>query len=185
KQQTFVLLHEWVPEAKEMDREAALAALAGRYFTAHGPATLLDFVWWSGLTVTDARAGVESAKSSLAEQQINGQSHWLAPNALSKKQSAIGHLLPSYDEYTVGYKDRSSLIDPAHVKLLDPVRSIFSPTILINGRIVGTWKRALERKHVVVSLFSRLKPAEQHALEAAANRYGRVLGLPVSLQTEH
>jgi hypothetical protein len=136
------------------------------------------------LTVTDARAGLELAKPSLAEERINGQSYWLAPNPLPAKQSATAHLLPSYDEYTVGYKDRSALIDPTHVKLLDPVRSIFSPTISMNGKIVGMWKRTLEKKSVVVSpvLFTRIKPVEQRALNIAAERYGQFLGLPVSIK---
>jgi hypothetical protein len=186
KQQTFVLLDECVPSAKEMDKQQALVELARRYFTAHGPATLYDFVWWSGLTVTDARAGLELAKPSLAEEHINGQSYWLGQNGFSAKQSTIAHLLPPYDEYTVGYKDRNSLIDPTHVKLLDPVRSIFSPTILINGKIVGMWKRTLEKKSVAISrtLFTGLKPAEERAFNMVASQYGRFIGMPFLLRPE-
>jgi len=186
KQQTFVLLDEWVPAAKEVDREAALAKLAERYFTSHGPATLYDFVWWSGLTVADARAGLAMLGSRLLEERINGQSYWVGSAGLSAKQSTTAHLLPSYDEYTVGYKNRSALIDSAHVKVLDPVRSIFSPTILINGRIVGMWKRTFEKKLVVISpvLFSRLKPAEERGLSKVANQYGRFLGSQIALRTD-
>jgi hypothetical protein len=61
KQHTFVLLEEWVPKAKRLDRDEALAELARRYFTSHGPATLQDFTWWSGLLAADARRGVEAA----------------------------------------------------------------------------------------------------------------------------
>ena len=180
KQQTFVLLDEWVPPAMQIEQEVALAKLAERYFNSHGPATLYDFVWWSGLKVSDARAGVELAKAALAEDRINGQSYWMAPNASRAKKSATAHLLPSYDEYTVGYKDRSALIDSAHVKLLDPVRSIFSPTLLINGKIVGMWKRTFQKESVFISpvLFTRLRPGERHSLTKTVNRYAEFLGLP-------
>ena len=186
KQLTFVLLEEWVPPAKELDREAALAKLASRYFTAHGPATLYDFVWWSGLKVSDARAGLELVKSSLEEQRINGQSYWFRPNEVSAQPSATAHLLAAYDEYMIGYKDRSALIDPAHLHLLDPVRSIFSARVLVNGKIAGMWRRTFAKKSVIISpiLFARLKPAEQHALSMAVDQYRRFLNLPAILQND-
>ncbi len=186
KQLTFVLLDEWVPAAKEMDREAALAELAGRYFTSHGPGTLYDFVWWSGLTAADARSAIDAAKSYLVQECINGSIHWLGPNGLEVKRSVVAHLLPPYDEYTVGYKDRSALIDASHLKLLDPVRSIFAPVILINGKIVGTWKRTFEKRAVVISpfLFDRLNAGEQNALGHTAEEYGRFVGLSVLMKQD-
>jgi len=185
KQQTFVLLDEWVAPAMQIERETALAKLAERYFNSHGPATLHDFVWWSGLTVGEARTGLELVKTRLVEDRVNGKSYWAPLDAQSQKQSAIAHLLPPYDEYTIGYKDRSSLIDPAHAKLLDPVRSIFSSTILSNGRIMGGWKRTFEKEAVVVAhkLFARLKPADERALGGALRQYGRFLDLPIVVKT--
>lgn len=62
KQQTFALLDEWAPTARRMARDEALAEIARRYFTSHGPATLQDFAWWSGLTVANAQAALELAR---------------------------------------------------------------------------------------------------------------------------
>ena len=184
KQSTFVLLDEWVPPAKEMDREATLAELARRYFTSHGPGTLYDFLWWSGLRAADARNALDAAKSYLVQERINGSINWLAPNGLHVKRSMVAHLLPPYDEYTVGYKDRSALVDASHLKLLDPVRSIFAPVILINGKIIGTWKRTFEKGFVVISpfLFARLNASEQNALGHTAEQYGRFVGLSVVMR---
>jgi hypothetical protein len=78
KQQTFVLLDEWVPGTKELSINEALALLAERYFTGHGPATVHDFAWWAGITLSDARRGVESARSGLVSEKANGQEYWWA-----------------------------------------------------------------------------------------------------------
>lgn len=185
KQPTFVLLDQWVHSAKGLDREAALAELARRYFTSHGPATVHDFAWWSGLTVTDAKSGIALAKPKLTEERIYGQVYWLASSGPIKRHSrSAAHLLPAFDEYTVAYKDRSMLVDSAPGKLPDPARSILGPAILINGKVVGTWKRTFEQKSVVLSpvLFARLDPREQRALNNTAREYGRFLGLPAVMK---
>ncbi len=184
KQQTFALLDEWAPAAKTMERDGALAELARRYVTSHGPATLQDFVWWSGLTTADARAGLEMAKPHLVQEVIEGQTYWL-PSSMptAKNASSTAYLLPAFDEYTVAYKDRSAVLDPLYAKQANSVNGILSPTIVINGQVVGTWKRTLKKGSVVItpSPFTKLKKAEKHALTTAAHQYGAFLELPVML----
>ena len=80
KQHTFVLLDEWLPSGNSLSREEALAELTHRYFTGHGPATIQDFIWWSGLTAGDARAGLEMVKSQLAHEQLDDQLYWFWPS---------------------------------------------------------------------------------------------------------
>ena len=178
KQQTFVLLDEWVPEDKTLERDEALAELARRYFTSHGPATLQDFGWWSGLTAADAKAGLEMAKSQFIQAVIDGQTYWL-PSSLPtlKDHSPTAHLLPAYDEYTVAYKDRSAVLDPAAAK--HSGNGIFSPIIVADGQIVGTWKRTFKKDTVFIetSLFTPLSKARSRALSAAAHRFGRFAGM--------
>src|SRR5262245_2764707 len=117
KQPTFALLDEWAPKAKRMPRDQSLAEIARRYFTSHGPATLHDFVWWSGLTTADATAGLEMAKRSLAQETINGHTYWLASSIPATNDSSpTAYLLPAFDEYTVAYKDRSAVLDPKYTK---------------------------------------------------------------------
>ncbi len=184
KQQTFALLAEWAPMAKRMARDEALAGLARRYFTSHGPATLQDFAWWSGLTTADAKAGLEMAKRFLAQEISDGQTYWLAPSMPAAKDSSpTGYLLPAFDEYTVAYKDRSAVLSLEYAKHANYRHGIFNPTIVVNGQVVGTWKRTIEKDEVVVtpSPFAKLKRAETRAFAEAASRYGEFLGASVVL----
>jgi hypothetical protein len=182
KQQTFALLDEWAPKAKRMARDESLAELARRYFTSHGPATLQDFTWWSGLTTAEATAGLEMAKRSLAQETINGRTYWLASSTpATKDPSPTAHLLPAYDEYTVAYKDRSASLNPKYSKLPNYGHGIFNPTIVMDGQVVGTWKRTLQKDTLAISQipFTKLKRAETHAIAEAAKRYGKFLGASV------
>ena len=188
KQHTFALLDEWVPRANILTRDEALAELARRYFTSHGPATLKDFLWWSGLAAADARAALASARSHLHPLVIEGQSYWLGTTpgsaslkslrSTSSRPSRGPHavLLPPYDEYTVAYQDRSAALDPMHVAAAR--NGIFSPTIVLNGRIVGTWTRRLTNDAVTMALtpFGRLTGERRRAVSAAADGYGRFIG---------
>jgi hypothetical protein len=185
KQQTFVLLDEWIPNGKHMERNEALAEIARRYFMSHGPAALQDFVWWTGLTVTDAKVGLESVKTELVQEESNGQTYWFSPTlpalAEAKDASPTVHLLPAYDEYTVAYRDRSAIIDPAYGKRAD---SILSQTIVLNGQIVGNWKRTLQKGSVVITphLFTSLTEAEHHTFNRAAQRYAAFLEMSVAVE---
>src|SRR5215510_7620425 len=182
KQQTFALLDEWAPKAKRMGRDESLAELAKRYFTSHGPATLQDFSWWSGLTTADATAGLEMAKRSLAQETINGQTYWLASSTPATNDSSpTAHLLPAYDEYTVAYKDRSAALNPKYSNLPNYGHGIFNPTIVVDGQVIGTWKRTLKKDTLAISTspFTKLNRAETRAIAEAANRYGKFLGASV------
>jgi winged helix DNA-binding protein len=184
KQFTYALLEERAPQAKTLAREAALVELTKRYFRSHGPSTLQDFVWWSGLTTTDARQGMEAAKSEFEQETIAGQTYWFSASTSPKNASASAYLLPSYDEYTVGYRDRSAIFDPSHIDKLSAFReSILTQVIIINGEVSGTWKRTLKKNEVVIELapFNVLKKNQNQAVLAAAQRYGDFLQLPVVL----
>lgn len=184
KQPTFVLLDEWVPQSREISRDEALAELARRYFTSHGPASPADYVWWSGLTLTEARAGLEAIRSELVSEEIESTTYWFAPaGEHTELPTPVAHLLPVYDEYAVGYKDRSAFLSPEYAARPDAGNGIFRPPILIDGQIVGTWTRKLKKGKVVVSpnLFRSLADAEQAALIAAAERYGAFLALAAEL----
>jgi hypothetical protein len=111
KQFTYALLEERVPKAPVLDRTEALAELTRRYFRSHGPAQVQDFTWWSGLTVADARVGIELAGSALAHETIDGKDYWFDAAAGAPVSAAgVAHLLPNFDEYTVGYRDRGAMI---------------------------------------------------------------------------
>ncbi len=184
KQPTFVLLDEWVPNAKSMERDEALAELARRYFTGHGPATVQDFMWWSGLAATDALAGLEMVKPHLAQEVMGGRTYWFSSStSTAQEASPTAYLLPAYDEYTVAYKDRSAVLDPSYARRADSGYGIASPTMVLDGQVVGTWKRTLKKGSVVITPnpFTRLKKAEERAFAVAARQYGAFLGLPAVL----
>ena len=183
KQPTFVLLDEWVPAGRKLARDEALAELARRYFSGHGPATLADYTWWSGLAAAEARAGLEAIKDELAQEEIDGQTYWFVPTAAHAATSSSAHLLPVYDEYAVAYKDRSALLAPEYAARPDAGNGIFRAPILIDGRIVGTWTRKLKKEAVVISpnLFRDLTGDEEWALVAAAEKYGAFVGLAAEL----
>jgi hypothetical protein len=183
KQQAFTLLEEWVPAARTLARDEALAELAGRYFTSHGPATLQDFTWWSGLTVADAKVGIELAGPRLEREVVDGRAYWLSAAApAASAASPMAYLLPPFDEYTVAYKDRSAVLDPAQGGVISG-NGIFYPVIVLDGHVVGTWKRTFKRDSVVITLspFAPLKKKERQAIALAAERYGSFLGLPTVL----
>ena len=149
KQFTYALLDERAPQARILDREEALAELAGRYFTSHGPATLQDFVWWSGLTVADARIGLELVTSQLMHEVIDGQTYWRSASMPSAKDlSQTIYLLPNFDEYTVGYTDRSAIFDMSDAEKFDTPGNVLNPTIVLDGLVVGTWKRTIKKDTV-------------------------------------
>ncbi|MCL4858384.1 MAG: winged helix DNA-binding domain-containing protein [Caldilineaceae bacterium] len=182
---TFWALDGSLPAGKSRTRDEALAELAGRYFISHGPATLKDFVWWSGLTTGDARLGLEGVKAELAQETFDDQIYWFAAD-LAAPPDADGmiYLLPGFDEYLLGYRDRRGVLDPQFASRIAPGgNGVFYPTIVSNGQVVGVWKRTLMKSRVLVSAepFTSLTPAEAEAFAIAAQRFGDYLGLPTTL----
>jgi len=180
KQFTYALLDERVPATKPFDRQDAVVALAERYFTSHGPATLQDYVWWSGLTVTDAKTGLEAARHKLNSAELNGNTYWFAEQEnLSKGKSPGAFLLPNYDEYIVSYKDRGATIAAADLNKADPRGTIFNHTIVANGKVIGIWKRTIGKAKVDIELipFQPLSKVSNAAIATAAKRYAKFLEL--------
>src|SRR5216684_6296515 len=182
KQFTYALLAERAPHARMLARDEALAELTMRYFMSHGPATIQDFVWWSGLTVADAKAGLAMVTSLLQQETINGQAYWFSPSSPPVQDlSHTAYLLPNFDEYTVGYTDRSAIFDVLHTNKLDPRGGLLTNTMVLDGQVVGTWKRAFKKNAVVIEAnpFTPLSNTETRAFAASANRFGAFLRMPV------
>jgi len=193
KQPTFELLDERIAERRELSTGQALAELASRYFTSHGPATIKDYVWWSGLKTSDAKAGIGGASPRLASEEIDGKTYYMA-RKLPKADRDEGrvHLLPAYDEYLVGYSDRSAILgNPDTQRMLRSGKIVFThsngiflPVVVSDGEVVGTWKRRSGKGNVVVAIRPFVKLDEERMKEAreAAKRYGDFLEAQVSMQ---
>lgn len=184
KQMTYALLEERVTPTRPYDRDEALAELATRYCSSHGPATVADFAWWSGLTMREARRGIEIAAARLVASTKGNITYWASPESSTVSRKPTAHLIPSWDEYTVAYRDRGMLVDPGtHPRFRDDP-DLLSNAVLIDGRIAGTWRRTLQKDKVIVDVVAHRgwSAAELGRVNRAARRYGEFLQLPVGIR---
>jgi hypothetical protein len=186
KQVTWALLEERAPKVQPLESVDALRELARRYFISHGPAQLQDFAWWSGLTRADARRGVGLAGTSIASRSLDGKDYWF-DSELEWWPTAKGavHLLPNFDEYTVGYRDRSDIFhsDYPFRPELFAFSSVLSNVVVAAGELRAAWRRVPTPAGVRVEVrpLGPLSPAVRAGVARAAKRYGRFLGTPVEL----
>jgi hypothetical protein len=185
KEFTYALLEERVHGARRLDPGEALLELTRRYFRSHGPAQVQDFVWWSGLTAAEARTGIAAAAGELDRQVIEAKEYWFdAEASLPPRAQATAHLLPNFDEYTVGYRDRAAL---HAIRPFDPTLfafgSILSNLVTVGGHVRGAWRRTAARGELrlEIRLLDRMEQAERAAVEEAGQSLGRFLGRPVQL----
>jgi hypothetical protein len=184
KQFTYALLDERVPATKPLDRDAALVELVKRYFNTHGPATVDDFAWWSGLTKADARRGLQGAESELEQETVDGRTYWFPTPGQLKTRSLVARLLPNYDEYFIGLRDRSAMLSTLRTLGLEgKVGFLGGHLLTIGGQAVGGWKRTFsgEKAIVELKLLTKLGDAESRSVEREIQRFAAFLGMPVEL----
>lgn len=180
---TYALLEERVPPVAQIERDEALLELTRRYFGTRGPATQRDFTWWSGLAAADTKRGIQIAGQELEPLSHDGESYYHIERALPRAKPTA-HLLPNYDEYFIGYKDRSAVgARLGHSRHVIGGDARIANVVFVDGQLVGGWKRVVEKNAVVVELdlACRLSAPEKRRVVAAAHRFGRFLGLPVRL----
>ncbi len=177
KQPTFALFDSWIAQSRRLANDEALGELATRYYTSHGPATQQDLMRWAGLTASETKRGIANARG-LAELEIEGVRHWtardqLAPHASSKQT----FLLPGFDEYMLGYRDRSAMLDDEHKhKIVPGANGVFKPTIVHGGKVLGTWQAARGKAlKLEATPFASETPAQQRAFAQAGARYAAFL----------
>lgn len=170
-EQRIVLLDEWVPHPRRLDREEALGEWALRFFRGHGPATVKDFARWSGLVMADVKAGLAIGRPELERVWVDGVEYFMdlrTPAVLdSCRHRAEGvFLLPGFDEYVLGYGDRGAAIPAEFARRLVPGNNgMFKPTVVEGGQIVGTWKRTGRKKQPVTATpFTTFSPAVENAI---------------------
>ncbi len=177
---TFTLLENRVKRTQSLNRQEALVKLAKGYFKSHGPATLQDFNWWSGLSATEARYALENIKNGLTEINFNGQTYYSDPTIrVTATNSEQVRLLPAFDELVISYKERTMMLEAEHHKKAISVNGIFYPTIIKDGRAIGTWKRTTAKDKVLVEMhpFGKSSPAK---LKKAATGYGYFLNKEIN-----
>jgi hypothetical protein len=185
KQFTYALFDERIRGAAVLSPAEARTALAARYVASHGPVTVRDFVWWSGLTVGEATRALEAVSPSLRVERIGDHVYWSAPSepAATRRPVPPVHLLPNYDEYFIAYRDRSTTaaLLPA-TAAADPMDS-FAHLLCVEGRFGGFWRRTISARAVRVDLlpYRPLGRTHRQAAHEAAERYAAFLGLPLTI----
>ncbi|WP_426521096.1 winged helix DNA-binding domain-containing protein [Diaminobutyricibacter sp. McL0618] len=184
-QQSLVLLDEWAPDQRPLDGDEALAEFLLRYLAGHGPATLKDYVWWSKGTMAGAKAGLTLIRDRLTSFDLDGVTYWMtaeladaAPARAPRSRSV--HVLPGFDEYLLGYQDRTPVLAPEFADRIVPgANGIFKPLVVSKGRVAGTWRRTANGSRVAVEAepFVPFTPAEQAGFATGVRAYGRFLGL--------
>ncbi|MDX2162125.1 MAG: winged helix DNA-binding domain-containing protein [bacterium] len=184
-QPVYMAMDARIPPSPYASREAAAAALALRYFTSRGPATLQDFLYWSGLLAAEGRAAFHAIEPQLTHASVEGAVYYWHPHTHSDSPpSPALHLLPGFDELMLGYRDRSPSLAAAYANAICPGgNGIFKPT-LVNGegRVIGTWTRTISKKGVVVrpEPFEGGLSADQHdQFLIQAQRYADHLQVPL------
>lgn len=184
RQPTFVLLDDWVPWSWDPGREEAMAALATRYVASHGPVTMRDFAGWIGKTLTFAREAVALAGDRVEVHEIGGQAYLVPPDPAPVATTPAVRLLPGFDEYILGYKDRSAMMSAAEERRVVPGKNgMFLGTLSVGGVVVGTWGRRATSRGTVVTItpFAPVSPSRRRGVDRAAAAYGRFLGTEVEV----
>ncbi|MDR2232290.1 MAG: winged helix DNA-binding domain-containing protein [Tannerella sp.] len=145
--QTYALLDERAPQTARLTREEAISRLAGAYFSSHYPATMQDFMWWSGLSTGDARKGLEAIKQYVITENIAGQDYFFKAHKTIQKKSGTSsfHLLPAFDEYIIAYRDRTPVISTGQHSKAISSNGIFRPVIIADGEVIGLWRKAASK----------------------------------------
>ncbi len=187
QQQKFAAFDEWITASRGLDRAEGVAEWLLRYLRSHGPATERDFAWWSGLPLTEVRAALAAVRTELEELQFEGTTYWLSPETAGLLDGAVPGArsvlaLPGFDEFVLGYTDRSLVLAPEHAdKIVPGGNGVFRKTVVAAGQVVGTWDNAGSGRSaaVVPEPFDRingLRPAAQKSFARQAARYLRFLG---------
>lgn len=178
KKHTYALLEERVPPAKDLHKEEALAKLATMYFQSHSPASLNDFVWWSGLPITEARHAINLINSQLIVDKLDSQDLYVHQSYNECTECTdIVHLMPPYDEYLISYKDRTAVLDLDHHPKAFTNYGIFYPVVLYNGKIAGNWKKSIKKGQLTIetTFFDKKLKVSGKLLKEAEERYKEFL----------
>jgi len=185
---TFVRPEDWIPGWRTIPAEEAETNLLRKYLRAYGPATPLDFSMWTNFTVADARAIWERLERDLVTVEVDGRAASALRSDLPVLRRAPPRpgirLLPSFDEYLLGHKDKGHLVDPAHYKRVYRKAGWLSPVVLVDGRVAGVWSAAKSRGRLTITVepFRRLGREIRDGVAAEADDVGRFFGLAAEVR---
>jgi hypothetical protein len=181
-QQLVVAFDDWIKASRNLDRAEGIAEWLLRYLRSHGPATERDFSWWAGIPLTEVRAALPEVKGQLEELEFEGASYWLAPETAALLDGVVPGArtvlaLPGFDEFLLGYTDRSVVLPAEHAhKIVPGGNGVFRKTLVAGGQVVGTWTGpGTGRSAAVVpqpfDSVNGLRPAARRSFELQAAKY--------------
>lgn len=179
KQFTYALIDERIAKTKEISREESLSKLILKYFQSHGPAQIKDFAWWSGLTIKDVHEGINMVRSKLSNTTLNGKTYWFSKDGMNiKNETNNVFLLSVYDEYFIGYTDRSDIVKEVHRKVLSVGNALLTSLFIIDGKVEGTWKRKISNNRVEFQLilFKKVNLKAKEAIQEEIKKYAGFFG---------
>ena len=166
-----------------LERQEALVELTRRYFASRGPATLQDFIWWSGLGAAEARAGLDSLQPTMVHESVEGTTCWWANAGRRQNKASASLLLPPFDEYLIAYRDRSAALGERKFGQLAPGGGMPPATVVLDGKVCATWKRTFkkDKMEIFIQPYEPLVPSEADRVAAAGKAYGHFLGQTVKM----
>jgi len=175
KQNTYALFNERVPESKPILKDEALIKLITIYFSSHGPATLKDFIWWSGLSALDAKHALEMVRSNFISEVVDLETYWFSPSGSYLTEDTSIHLLPAFDEFIISYKDRTASIKMENQSKAFTKNGIFNPVLIFKGQVIGIWKKLVDKKKIILQyeFFKPLSKYQQKMLALAEQRFNK------------
>jgi hypothetical protein len=180
---TYALLEERVPPVAPRSKDESLAELTRRYFASHGPATLRDCSWWSGLPMREIKRGLEMLGSDVSSASIDGLTCWFieAPRARGTTV-ASAHLLPIYDEFLIAYQDRGFVVRGSAAPSIYSGRDADSHHLIVDGRLAGRWRRTGKAGafSLDIETYRRLNRSETAAVRSAVDQHGAFIDAPVT-----
>lgn len=181
---TYALFEERVPSKKPLKKEEALYSLASIYFNSHGPATMQDFSWWSGISLTDSKKAMELVKDNCIQTKIDDAVYFQSKTLSIPQFKESLYLLPAYDEFLISYKERKASLLTLHQKVTITTNGIFKPIIVENGQVTGVWSRTFKKDRVQIKpvFFKAPKARSKELLEVAAKQYAAFLGMKPDIQ---
>jgi hypothetical protein len=188
REPTYVLVEDWIGARKPVPPEFALAELARRYLQAYGPAELEDFAGWSGLPMSQARAAWKLIADQLTEVALGERRGWMLTHQAARLDELpattqpVVRLLPSYEIYLLGYRNRDSIVPSLFAAQINRGGGILHPIVVVDGRVAGTWRQQPKRiTQVVVEPFENLPEAVYAPLEAEVVDLARFQGRDTQL----
>ena len=177
--QTYALFDERIKHKNHLNKDESLARLADMYFQSHSPACLEDFVWWSGLSVSEAKSGIADIQKNLDVFVENDRNYYIwNRREAARNMSDSFFLLPAFDEFLISYKFRESSISDLYNRKAISDNGIFRPLMVLNGGVIGIWKRSLRSKklHIETEIFIPQNENFEKLLNPAKDRFLKFAG---------